>query len=167
MRIIKYFQPDDAAKDISTVDFANYFSRGFRLVLLDLDNTLSPHGSIQPDPIACQAVENIRAAGLLPALVTNARKERSIAFATLLEIPVVAFAGKPFVRKINQFIQKSGYTPNQTLLIGDQIFTDILAAKRAGLHAVLVQPLNKEEAINIRMKRWFEKPFLRGIKFSD
>jgi HAD superfamily phosphatase (TIGR01668 family) len=167
MRIIEYFQPNYAAKDVCTVDFSNFYTQGFRLVLLDLDNTLSPHGSSQPDSFAHQAVQRIRAAGLSPALATNARRERALAFAAGLEMPVIAFAGKPFVHKINKLIKLLGYTPKQTLLIGDQIFTDVLAARRAGLLAILVQPLNTEEALNVRMKRWFEKPFMRGIKFPD
>lgn len=163
----RYLRPDTAARSVADIDFPAFFARGFRLALLDLDNTLSAHGSSLPDDYARDAIRIIREAGLMPALVTNARKLRGLAFAAALDIPVIPLAGKPFARKIKALILRMNCTPEQTLMIGDQIFTDVLAARKAGAHAILVLPRFPEEAWNVRAKRWFEKPFLHGVHFPE
>lgn len=50
-----------------------------------------------------------------------------------------------------------GTTKETTLFVGDQIFTDILGAKRAGLYTILVSPIHPKEEIQIVLKRYLEK----------
>ena len=50
--------------------------------------------------------------------------------------------------------------PEKTVFVGDQLFTDILGANRAGIHSVLVKPINKKEEIQIVLKRYLERPIL-------
>ncbi len=163
----KTLRPDTAARSVIKIDFKAFYDKGFRLVILDLDNTLSAHGSSRPDAFALEAIRLIKGAGLTPALVTNAKTDRAIRFAKELDIPVVPMAGKPFARKILDLINRLGFTQQQTMLIGDQIFTDVLAARNAGVHSVLVLPRFTEEAWNVRLKRFFEKPFVRGLHFDE
>lgn len=167
MRRRRYLRPDTAARSACEIDYETFYANGFRLVLLDLDNTLSAHGSTHPDDFAREAIRIIREAGLKPALVTNAKKTRGTAFAAELGIPVIPLAGKPLARKIKALIQEMGFTPKQTLMVGDQIFTDVLAARQAGTHSVLVLPRFTEEAWNVKLKRWLEKPFLHDVHFPD
>lgn len=162
----RFLRPDSAARSVIDIDFPAFFKKGFRLILLDLDNTLSAHGSHLPDDFARQAIRLIREAGLTPALVSNAKKERALSFARALDIPVVPLAGKPFACKIRALILRLGHTQQETLLIGDQIFTDVLAARNAGIYAVLVLPRFQEEAWNVRLKRWFERPFIHKDDFG-
>ncbi len=167
MRLIECLQPESAARDASRIDYAAFRARGIRLVLLDLDNTLSAHGSLLPDEFAHAVIGKIQAAGIQPMLASNARRERAIRFAAALGIPVIPNAGKPLPGKIRREIQRQGYSLAETMLIGDQIFTDVVAARLAGVHAMLVQPRFESEAWNVRMKRWLEKPLLRHIHFSE
>ncbi len=51
-------------------------------------------------------------------------------------------------------------TPDTTIFIGDQIFTDIWGAKKAGIYSILVKPIDKKEEIQIVLKRYLEKPIL-------
>ena len=53
-----------------------------------------------------------------------------------------------------------GLPPEQVLFVGDQIFTDCLAAHRAGVDCYLVKPIKSKETFFFRLKRAFEKPFL-------
>ena len=55
---------------------------------------------------------------------------------------------------------KMGTDPKHTLFIGDQIFTDVWGANRAGIYTMLTQPVDKStDEIQIVIKRWFEGPF--------
>ena len=48
-------------------------------------------------------------------------------------------------------------TKENTLFIGDQIFTDVYGAKRAGIRSILVKPIHPKEEIQIVLKRYLEK----------
>ena len=61
-------------------------------------------------------------------------------------------------------MQRMGTRPENTLMAGDQLFTDIWGAARAGLRTVLVQPIAEKENAFIKLKRLLERPFLRGGK---
>ena len=57
-----------------------------------------------------------------------------------------------------------GAKPEETALVGDQLFTDIAAGNSAGMTTILVSPIDKREAIHIRFKRIFEKLVLLNYK---
>lgn len=153
-------RPDRIYPDILQIDFASYYKQGKRLVLLDIDNTLVLHGSHQADDFAREAVARIRAAGLTAWIVSNARGKRAASFAATIGLPFTGMAAKPSPRGLLRACQSAGIRPDQTMMIGDQLFTDILAARRAGVLAVLVKPRHVQEVWNVRIKRSLETPFL-------
>jgi len=55
-------------------------------------------------------------------------------------------------------------TPEETVVVGDQIFTDIFGGNRMGLYTVLVSPLSKREFIGTRFMRLAERIVLRKLK---
>ncbi len=50
-----------------------------------------------------------------------------------------------------------GTGPETTLFVGDQLFTDVWGAKRAGIYACLVKPIHPKEEIQIVLKRYLER----------
>ena len=54
-------------------------------------------------------------------------------------------------------MRRMGTTREDTLFIGDQIFTDVWGAKKTGIHNILVKPIDKKEEIQIVLKRYLEK----------
>lgn len=65
-------------------------------------------------------------------------------------------AGKPAARGYIEGMEHMGTSGSTTLFVGDQIFTDILGANRAGIHSILVKPVAKHEEIQIVLKRKLE-----------
>ena len=167
MRLTQWLRPDSAVLDASLIDYAALRAQGFQLVLLDLDNTLSVHGSHAPDEFARQVVEKIRQADMEPLLASNALRSRAESFATELGISFVPGTAKPFPFKIRKAIKAAGFTLEQAVLVGDQIFTDVLAARLVPVYVILVKPRFESEAWNVRIKRSLEKPFLRNIKYIE
>jgi predicted HAD superfamily phosphohydrolase YqeG len=47
------------------------------------------------------------------------------------------------------------------MLMGDQVFTDVWAARNSGIKAALVPPINDKKDIFTKFKRLLEKPILR------
>jgi uncharacterized protein len=168
--MLKWFdnllRPDEYYIDLLQIDFARYASQGFRLVMLDIDNTLGPHGAMAADQFARNAVAAVQAAGLLCWLVSNGSRRRIRRYAATLNLPSVPMANKPSTRGLLQACHETGVPPAQAILIGDQMITDIVSARRAGCRAVLVQQLGVHESWNIRLKRRLEKLLLRRYHLS-
>ncbi len=117
-------------------------SAGIRLLLADLDNTLVPYGVPEPDEAVRAWKGELTAAGVTLFLLSNSRKSgRAQRFAESLGIPYIGHAGKPKTPSFVRAMEEMGCTPQQTAIVGDQIFTDILGGNRAGVTTLLVEPI--------------------------
>ena len=136
-------------------------AKGVRLVLADLDNTLVPYQVLTPSPEVAAWIAGLKQAGVQLFLLSNSRKPgRPHSFAQKLDIPCIGHAGKPKREGFFRAMERIGVTPDQTVMVGDQIFTDVWGANRAGIYTMLTQPVDKStDEIQIVIKRWFEGPF--------
>ncbi len=117
-------------------------SWGIHLVLADLDNTLTPYSSERPTPEVRRWKEGLEEAGIRLFVVSNSRKAARVPhYCDALGIGYVRHAGKPGIRGFLQALDLCGCAPEEALMVGDQIFTDVLGANRAGLRTVLVEPI--------------------------
>lgn len=161
---MNWIKPDRIYVSIDQIDFTALAGSGKRLILLDIDNTLVHHGAHQADDFARRIVQRIKAAGLTPYIISNAKPSRAKLFANSLGIAFQGLSGKPSTRGLQRAMNEVGCPAHETVMIGDQLFTDVLAARRAGVLAVLVLPLDSHEVWNVAIKRAFEWPFLRQYR---
>ncbi|HAL74050.1 MAG TPA: YqeG family HAD IIIA-type phosphatase [Clostridiales bacterium] len=159
--IDRIFKPDACFQDLLQIDFAAYASLGFKLVLLDIDNTLARHGAHQGDDFAREAVRRIFESGMDCRIISNAATSRTRQYATSLSLSFTAMANKPSPKALLEACRRSGIPAGQAIMVGDQLLTDIAAARRAGCLAILVRPRYEYEAWNVRLKRLLEKTILR------
>ncbi len=133
----------------------------YRGVIFDIDNTLVAHGA----PASREAIElflRLHRLGMKTMLVSNNGEERIRPFAEAVKTDYVPKAGKPKTEGYQRAMKRMGTVPENTLFIGDQIFTDIWGANRAGIDTILAEPLDPStDEIQIVIKRFFEKPFRR------
>ena len=116
--------------------------KGIKLVLADLDNTLVPYKVTEPGPELFRWKEELEANGITLFLLSNSRKPgRPGAFAEKLGIPFIGHAGKPKRKGYLEAMERMDCTPAQTVMVGDQIFTDTLGAHNAGVTPLLVKPI--------------------------
>ena len=115
---------------------------GIRLVLADLDNTLVPYEESLPSPALRRWKDELEQAGISLFVVSNSRKSRRCPdFCAALGIPCVSHAGKPGTGGFQRALEQTGVPAGAAVMVGDQIFTDIWGANRAGVAAVLVKPI--------------------------
>jgi len=127
-------------------------------LLLDLDNTLIPYGYEGPvPPEVASWLAALRSAGIAAALVTNARPSRSRRWGEKLGLPALPFAAKPLPLAIFWAARTLGLPREKLLLVGDQVFTDLLAARLAGVRTALVPPLSPKELPHTRWLRRLER----------
>lgn len=147
------------------IDFASYYKQGYRGVLFDIDNTLVEHD--QPaTPRAIMLFEELRAMGMQACAISNNKDYRVRPFADAVGIPYVYKAGKPSAKGYRKGMEIMGTTPETTLFVGDQLFTDVWGANRAGLHSILVGQIAKHEEIQIVLKRRLEAVVLLEYKYK-
>ena len=134
--------PRGVYPSVTDIDPQALAAKGVRLVLADLDNTLVPYKVIQPPPEIVAWKEKLDAAGIALFLLSNSRKPgRAQAFARQLGIPCQGHSGKPKKAGYLRAMERLGVTPAQTVMVGDQIFTDTLGANNAGVTPLLVEPI--------------------------
>ena len=139
--------------------------RGIRALMLDLDNTLAPYEQPEPDEALCQWVETMKAAGIRCAIVSNNHSERVARFARCLSLPAYTDAAKPFPRAFRRAMREMGVSPAETAAIGDQIYTDLLAARLAHVgFVVTVLPIRDRRDLLTRFKRLCERPVMRAYR---
>lgn len=116
--------------------------RGITLLLADLDNTLTPYSSEVPTEEVRAWKRELEEQGITLFVVSNSRKSTRVPnYCRALGIGFVRHAGKPKIKGFLEAMRTLGRRPEETLMVGDQIFTDVLGAKRAGLRVVLVEPI--------------------------
>ena len=159
---IKVLRPTILAEAIWCLDLASLRRSGIRGIILDLDNTIANWNEAQVHPKARAWIEEARRLGMRICLASNAlRAGRVSQVARSLDVPALTRAGKPFPRAFRRAMLQLGTEPQSTCAIGDQIFTDILGANRAGLTTVLVSPLSPRESPHTRLIRLIERPLRR------
>ena len=137
-----WFRARFTAHDIYKLTGETLARRGFRLLLADLDNTLVPYGVPLPDERLKQWRDDLAAHGVTLFILSNNRKEhRPRIFAEALGVPYIGHAGKPKTPSFVKAMKQLGVTREQTAIVGDQVFTDVLGGNRAGVSAILVEPI--------------------------
>jgi len=115
---------------------------GVALLLCDLDYTLAPKSVRRPDPALRAWIAALKAAGVQVMIVSNNRSGTRVAeFCAGLGIPFQGHAGKPSTRGLRAAMARAGATPERTAMLGDKLLTDMLAANRAGVLPLMVEPM--------------------------
>ena len=134
--------PGGVCPSVTALDPAALEKRGIRLVLADLDNTLAPYKALAPAPEVMAWKEALQAHGIALFLLSNSRKPTRVStFAKAMNIPYQGRSGKPRRAGYVQAMERMGCRPEETLMVGDQIFTDTLGGNLAGVTPVLVEPI--------------------------
>lgn len=138
------------------IDYQKEYDNGVRGVLFDVDNTLVPHGAPATEQ-AKKLFDKLHQIGLKTCIISNNKEARVSPFAKAVGSDYIYKAGKPSARGYEQGMQRIHTTPDTTIFIGDQIFTDIYGANRAGIRTYLVKPIHPKEEIQIVLKRYLER----------
>ena len=135
-------------------------ARGITLLLVDLDNTLVPYKTPSPTPELIAWRQEMEAGGVQVFLLSNSRKPtRPGSFAGQLGIDFIGHAGKPKRVGFLSAMERTGRTPAQTAIAGDQIFTDILGGNRSGVTSILIEPIRLAGNPGRYVRYWAETLF--------
>ena len=136
-------------------------SIGVKGIVLDVDNTLEPYENPIPGAHVVAWLESLKAAGISAAIVSNNGGERINLFNKELGLSAYYKAKKPFKKNVLNAMKDMGTDKDNTILMGDQVFTDVWAAHNTGIRAILVPPIKDKTDVLTKFKRLLEKPVLK------
>ena len=125
-------------------------------MILDIDNTLVKHGA-PPNPEAIAFFEELRQIGFATCIISNNHEPRVKSFADEVKSSYLYDAGKPSRKPYLEAMRLCGSDKDNTLFLGDQLFTDIYGANRTGIKSILVKPIHQDPEFQIRLKRFGER----------
>lgn len=133
----------DSIYDI-TLGYLNRYS--IKGILLDMDNTILPRGLVLPSLQTASWVADLKDHGIkLCILSNNSNAQRVAAVSDYLDIPAVCKAYKPIPLVSRKAIEQVLATPpEQTMIVGDQFYTDVVCGNLLGIRSVYVQPMAPE-----------------------
>ena len=153
------FYPDYYVSSAYAISYRQLYDKGIRGVIFDVDNTLVPHDH-PADDRARKLFEEFRRMGMETCLLSNNRKPRVAACGEGVGTKYIYKSGKPSVKGYVKAMELMGTDRETTIFVGDQLFTDIYGANRAGITSYLVKPIHPKEEIQIKVKRYLEAAVL-------
>ena len=155
-------EPDRYFARISRIDIdRDLLAQGYRNVLLDVDNTILTRDTHEVPRDAGFWLGQARDAGISFCLVSNNWHEGVYQLAGRLDLPIVAKAVKPLPPAFLMALHKLGARRSETVVIGDQLVTDVLGAHFLGMKAYLLAPLVEQDLPHTLMLRNFERLVMR------
>lgn len=155
MKLLERFYPDEYLDSVYEIDFEALYNIGYRGVIFDIDNTLVPHGA-PADKRSIALFDRLRKIGYESLLLSNNKEPRVKMFNDEVHSKYIYKAGKPSTKNYLKAMELMHTTPGTTMFVGDQLFTDVWGAKKAGIRTWLVKPIHPKEEIQIILKRRLE-----------
>ena len=154
--MLEGFYPKEYRNSTYEINYEDFYEKGFRGIIFDIDNTLVPHG-MPADERAIALMKRLKKIGYRVTMLSNNKEPRVKMFCDAVDAPYIFKAGKPNPQNYRKAFVEMGTNEKNTLFVGDQIFTDVWGANKAGLHSILVRPIHPKEEIQIVIKRYLER----------
>ncbi|MFD2671612.1 YqeG family HAD IIIA-type phosphatase [Marinicrinis sediminis] len=169
----KKFIPQLKVDSVFDIPLQELWQKGYRSIITDLDNTLVGARDPLATPKLLTWLKELQDAGFKVVIVSNNRETRVSEFAMPLKLPFIHKARKPLGGAFRKALNQLGSSPKETMMIGDQLLTDVFGGNRIGLYTILVNPVSMiGEGFGTRVNRRLEKLIhgrlrSRGMHWED
>jgi hypothetical protein len=150
-------------RTLAELPLQDLLDQGIRALVLDVDRTLLPRRQAELPPSALLWLREARARMPIHLLSNNPSRQRIGAVARQLQLPFTTSAGKPRRAALRRVLGQLAIEPQRVALIGDRLFTDVIAGNRLGLFTVLVKPIDPQgrpcqrdrlQKLELRLAHW-------------
>ncbi len=155
MSLVRPWRRERAITDVDVDELA---ATGVRCVLFDRDNTVVPRDTGAAPESVMDWIRRVREAGIALCMVSNNFHSQQVeASAAELGCAVVHHAMKPAPFAVRRALALVGVDASEAVLIGDQVFTDVMAGNLAGVRTILVEPQSTSDLWYTHIFRVFER----------
>ncbi len=158
-KMLNKFKPDMTASGLVEIDLKGLKREGFRGIIIDIDNTIMPYSSREIPGDIRKWIEKALGMNFNICFVSNTIRERAEYVEKLFGVQVLSQSLKPLKRSFYRARDMFELTDDSMVVVGDQIFTDILGGNLAGFYTILVPPLEDKDFIVTRIMRRMERLF--------
>ncbi|KIL53400.1 hypothetical protein KP77_03760 [Jeotgalibacillus alimentarius] len=162
--MIKLFLPNEYVDSVFEITPAKLKEQGIKAIITDLDNTLVEWDRKNATPKLIAWLEEMQKEGILVTIVSNNNQLRVEAFSNPIGIPFIYHARKPMGRAFRRAIRDMNVNKDETVVIGDQLMTDVLGGNLNKLYTILVVPVAKTDGFFTKFNRVIEKRLLNFFK---
>lgn len=156
--------PDQYLPSIYAIDFRELRQRGITSLIVDLDNTLVEATRADATPRLMEWLDSVKQEGFRVMIVSNNNRTRVSKFALPLQIPFIHAARKPLNQAFKRALKELGSQKEETVVVGDQLLTDVFGGNRMGFHTILVVPVSKMEGFFTKINRRLERAIFHWMK---
>ena len=137
---------------------------GIKFLMLDLDNTLAAYDEREFSNDIIKWITDIKSTGIELFIISNSsRTKRVTSFTGSIGVEYIMKSRKPSPAGLLRAMETAGFKSGESALAGDQIFTDVLAANRAGVLSVVVRPRRFTNPF-LALRYFIELPFRKLVK---
>lgn len=167
MSPLDILRPTRYVAHIELIDLEELQRQGIRCILFDRDNTVVPRDTHVAPPEVMAWLERARELGMGTYMVSNNwHADRVQKSAAELGCEGISHAVKPLPFNIRRALAHMGTPPEQAVLVGDQVFTDVLGGNLSGLTTILVRPQCDKDIFGQQIIRWVEGFVNRNARYE-
>ncbi|MBP1156390.1 MULTISPECIES: YqeG family HAD IIIA-type phosphatase [unclassified Paenibacillus] len=157
--------PRKQVNSIYEIALNELWEQGYRGIITDLDNTLVGAKAPLATPELIDWLKVVGQVGFQVVVVSNNQRTRVTKFAEPLSLPFIYRAKKPTSASFRKALHMMNLRAEETVVIGDQMLTDVLGGNRMGLFTILVRPISlMDEGFFTKVNRRIEKAALTIMK---
>lgn len=157
------FKPNEILNKYSDLDIKGLKDKGFNVVFLDVDNTITSYDNKLPDKNAKEFVDNLKNNGFEVIVVSNNTNKRVKQTAQAIDCEYSCWSFKPLPFKLNRLIKKKKLDKTSIFMMGDQLLTDILCANNLGIYSIYSKPISDVETVYSKISRIIERFIFKHI----
>ena len=163
--MIKKFIPKAYYKDVFQINYSRLKENGIKLLIFDLDNTLSLIDEKVPSKEVIDLINKI-SCDFNILIASNNTSKRVKKYCEKLNCKYISSSLKP-LKKIAYFVKKKyNLLFNEVSIIGDQLVTDIFVGNRCGMYTILVDPKGNKDLKVTSVNRFIEDKIKKRINFK-
>ena len=156
--------PNCYVKDIYSIDYKGLYEKGYRNIVFDIDNTILPVNDIMVTQELVTLFKELSENKFKLCIVSNNKLERVLPVATELDVLYLHEAKKPNREAFDKALSILGSNIEDTVMVGDQMLTDIKGANEYGLYSILVDPVANKYDIKTGTSRVLQNVMVRKLE---
>lgn len=156
--------PNSYVKSVYEIDYKELYRKGYRNIIFDIDNTILPVNDTNVPEKLVKLFKSIKKIGFEVCVVSNNQLARVLTPAKKLETSYLENASKPNPTAFDKALNILKGTIEDTIMVGDQMLSDIKGANEYGLYTILVDPLEDKYDIKTGTSRFLQNRMIKKLQ---
>lgn len=156
--------PNCYVKDVYDISYKELYKRGYCNIIFDIDNTLLPVNDIKVHKKLIDLFNRLHSLNFNVCIVSNNKLERVLPVAKKLDVAYLEEAKKPNREAFDKALEILNGNVDDTIMVGDQMLSDIKGGNEYGLYTILVDPFDNKYDIKTGTSRILQNMMIKKLE---